>query len=118
MSGDRNFHLSIGKVESRLKEKGLDIKSHTIRFWLTIFDHIQFETKKGDRRYFNEDSILEFEKIHKLSEQGLTLSGIKKRVKYSKIKEEEKSESDNVSTTKIVQKIDKIIEGINSLLAN
>ena len=79
-----DFIFSIGRVESILASRDISVKTHTIRFWLSIFDHIPYITKNG-RRYFSDKSVIEFEKIHNLSRQGYKLEGIKNLVKYNKI---------------------------------
>lgn len=78
------FHLSIGQVEALLAKQGVYVKTHTIRFWLSIFTHIPC-IKRNGRRYFSEKSVEEFFKIHTLSDSGYTLDGIKKLVKYNSI---------------------------------
>ena len=68
--------LSIGEVAKRI---GVEI--HTIRFWTEEFnEYITFEIGKGDRRYYEESSILVFEKIKKLiHEQGIRIKTIKEK---------------------------------------
>jgi DNA-binding transcriptional MerR regulator len=75
--------LSIGQVS-----KKLSIEAHTIRFWCSEFPHIKCILGKGGRRYYNQDAINELEKIKDLLYvKGMRIEGVKKIVKYNKIKQ-------------------------------
>ena len=102
-------YLSIGKVAETL-----DLPAHTIRFWLSNFDHIEFETKNG-RRYFDENAVEELKKIKNLSKKGVKLEGIKQMVKYHKIREEKIEEANKED---LLSKIDDAIEVLNGILDN
>ena len=68
--------LSIGEIA-----KKVDVASHTIRFWTEEFpEYIQFETGKGDRRYYPEESIVVFHRIKDLiHSEGIKIRIIKEK---------------------------------------
>ena len=69
---NQNFNISIGEVA-----KILGVESHTIRFWNQEFkDNIPYHISRGNRRYYNNQSIDIFKKIQKLIHKD----GIKIRV--------------------------------------
>lgn len=126
LSDESVYDLSIGDLEDYLfHEFKISVKSHTIRFWVETFPHIDFQVRFGNRRYFSKESAFEFVKIHRLSELGLTLKGIKSRVKHGKIKcdnnitdipiKENIQQSRNLDELKIVVQIDNILKKLNHI---
>ena len=77
-----NAYKTIGEVAKILnlvnKKKGT-LNTHTIRFWENEFKQIKPKILKGNRRYYDNDSIEILKKIkHLLKDQGMTINGVKK----------------------------------------
>lgn len=105
---DDNLY-SIGEVA-----KKLNLPVHTIRYWATIFKHIEFATKNG-RRYFDNTAIDEFKKIKELEhKKGLTIDGIKQLLRYKKI---DMNKLDKVNKNIISNQLDKAISIIQKQLS-
>ncbi len=73
--------LSIGKIA-----KILGVEAHTIRFWTNEFESfIPYTLGKGDRRYYNEQSVEVFKRIKDLIHvQGVKIRFIKENSMLSK----------------------------------
>ena len=77
-----NAYKSIGEVAKILdlinKKRGT-LKTHTIRFWEKEFKQIKPKILKGNRRYYNNDTIEVLKKVkYLLKDQGMTIIGAKK----------------------------------------
>ena len=77
-----NAYKSIGEVAKILelinKKRGT-LKTHTIRFWEKEFKQIKPKILKGNRRYYNNDTIEVLKKVkYLLKDQGMTIKGAKK----------------------------------------
>ena len=60
------------------KKRGT-LKTHTIRFWEKEFKQIKPKILKGNRRYYNNDTIEVLKKVkYLLKDQGMTIKGAKK----------------------------------------
>ena len=60
------------------------VKAHTLRFWEKEFQDLKPITRKGKRRYYQNDDIKLIKQIHfLLSEEGMTIAGAKKNLKSS-----------------------------------
>ena len=75
-------YKSIGEVAKILdlvnKKKGT-LNTHTIRFWEKEFKQIKPKILKGNRRYYNIDTIEVLRKVqYLLKGQGMTINGAKK----------------------------------------
>ena len=75
-------YKSIGEVAKILdlvnKKKGT-LNTHTIRFWEKEFKQIKPNILKGNRRYYNNETIEILKKVkYLLKEQGMTIYGVKK----------------------------------------
>ena len=57
------------------------VKKHTLRFWEKEFDLLRPSTRRGNRRFYQREDILIIRKIRSLLyEEGLTISGAKKKI--------------------------------------
>ena len=114
-------YKAIGEVAEILNlvniKKGT-LSTHTIRFWEKQFKQIKPKVFSGNRRYYDEDSILTLKKIKfLLKDKGMTLNGVKKALNS------EDSDVDEIINTTIkqknifkskIKKIKKIIENLKS----
>ena len=112
-------YKTIGEVAEILNlvniKKGT-LSTHTIRFWEKQFKQIKPKVFSGNRRYYDEASILTLKKIKfLLKDKGMTLDGVKKALNS------EDSDVDEINNTTIKQKdifksklkkIKKIIENL------
>ncbi len=58
-----------------------NIKSHTLRFWEKEFKDLKPITRKGNRRYYQDQDIQLVKKIQSLLyEEGMTIAGAKKNL--------------------------------------
>ena len=78
-------YKSIGEVAKILnlvnKKKGT-LSTHTIRFWEKEFKQIKPNILKGNRRYYNNETIEVLKKVkYLLKDQGMTINGAKKVLK-------------------------------------
>ena len=65
-----------------------NIKSHTLRFWEKEFKDLKPITRKGNRRYYQDQDIQLVKKIQSLLyEEGMTIAGAKKNLQ-SNLREE------------------------------
>ena len=61
-----------------------NIKAHTLRFWEKEFKDLKPITRKGSRRYYQNDDIELIKKIHSLLyQEGMTIAGAKRNLKSS-----------------------------------
>ena len=95
-------YKTIGEVARILnlvdKKKG-SLSTHTIRFWQKEFKQIKPKIFKGNRRYFDENSINLLRKIkYLLKDKGMTLNGAKM------VLNSEDSDIDEIYNTSIKQK--------------
>lgn len=105
---------SIGKVS-----KLLNVPVHTVRFWTDEFEHISKECKigKGNRRYYTEKAIEELVKIKEmLYVDKLTIQGVKQKVKYGKVRNDNNLSSKNSENVNLINNILKKISDIKSLI--
>ena len=75
-------YKSIGEVAKILDlvniKKGT-LNTHTIRFWEKELKQIKPKILKGNRRYYNNDTIEVLKKVkYLLKDQGMTINGVKK----------------------------------------
>jgi Predicted transcriptional regulators len=82
------------------------VKAHTLRFWEKEFKDLKPITRKGNRRYYQNDDIELIKKIHSLLyQEGMTIAGAKKNLRVSS-QEQIKDE-----------RIQNMLEDLESLLA-
>ena len=79
---NNDAYKSIGEVAKILdlvNEKKGTLNTHTIRFWEKEFKQIKPKILKGNRRYYNNDTIEVLRKVkYLLKDQGMTVNGAKK----------------------------------------
>ena len=60
------------------------VKAHTLRFWEKEFKDLKPITRKGKRRYYQNDDIELIRQIHSLLyQEGMTIAGAKRNLKSS-----------------------------------
>ena len=60
------------------------VKAHTLRFWEKEFKDLKPITRKGNRRYYQNEDIQLIKQIHSLLyQEGMTIAGAKKNLKSS-----------------------------------
>ena len=60
------------------------VKAHTLRFWEKEFKDLKPITRKGNRRYYQNDDIELIKQIHSLLyQEGMTIAGAKRNLKSS-----------------------------------
>ena len=97
-------YFSISEVS-----KLCNIKAHTLRFWEKEFDDLKPITRKGSRRYYQENDIQLITQIHRLLyEEGMTIAGAKKSLKNSGRKE-----FDGDKSHEVVQDLEGLLKKIN-----
>ena len=84
------------------------IKPHTLRFWESEFKSLKPVTRKGNRRYYQKDDIQMIRKIQDLLyKEGLTISGVKRKLSSGK-----KDQSSNESSENILEDLEKLLKSI------
>ena len=97
-------YFSISEVS-----KLCNIKAHTLRFWEKEFDDLKPITRKGSRRYYQENDIQLITEIHRLLyEEGMTIAGAKNSLKNSGRKE-----FDGDKSQEVVQDLEGLLKKIN-----
>jgi len=100
---DKKYY-SIGEISELCS-----VKPHTLRFWEKEFKVLQPITRKGNRRYYQKKDIEIIRKIQVLLyNEGLTISGVKKKLDSSK-----KVNPINNSTPRIVEELEVLLRTIN-----
>mgnify|MGYP001316882098 CR=1 FL=1 len=60
------------------------VKAHTLRFWEKEFKDLKPITRKGNRRYYQNEDIQLIREIHSLLyQEGMTIAGAKRNLKSS-----------------------------------
>ena len=60
------------------------VKAHTLRFWEKEFKDLKPITRKGNRRYYQNEDIQLIKQIHfLLYQEGMTIAGAKRNLKSS-----------------------------------
>ena len=84
------------------------VKPHTLRFWESEFKDLKPITRKGNRRYYQKKDIKLIKKIQDLLyKEGLTISGVRKKLSSSK-----EDYSLNNSSEKILEDLEKLLKAI------
>ena len=85
------------------------VKPHTLRFWENEFQSLKPVKRKGNRRYYQKEDIKMIKRIQNLLyEEGLTISGVKRKLSTGK-----ESHSLNESSEKILEDLEKLLKAIN-----
>ena len=83
-----------------------DIKSHTLRFWEKEFKELKPITRKGNRRYYQNQDIELIKRIYSLLYlDGMTIEGAKKNLKSS------------IKTPKTDTKVNYVLDDLKDLLS-
>ena len=78
LNQDKKYY-SIAEVAELCK-----VKAHTLRFWEKEFKDLKPITRKGNRRYYQNDDIKLIKQIHSLLYlEGMTIAGAKRNLKFS-----------------------------------
>ena len=78
LNQDKKYY-SIAEVAELCK-----VKAHTLRFWEKEFKDLKPVTRKGNRRYYQNDDIELIKQIHSmLYLEGMTIAGAKRNLKSS-----------------------------------
>ncbi len=105
-------YKTIGEVAKILKLENKNngtLSTHTIRFWEKEFKQIKPLILKGNRRYFDPDTIKLLKKIKfLLKDQGLTINGVKKFLKNKNPLELDEIINESIKTSNIKNKILKL----------
>ena len=118
-----NAYRSIGEVAKILdlvnKKKGT-LNTHTIRFWEKEFKQIKPKMLKGNRRYYNNETIEILRKVkYLLKDQGMTINGVKKVLKTNKALKLDELPNNSISADYNIKyklkKISDIIKKIKTL---
>ena len=97
------LYYSIGEVADMF-----DVNTSLIRYWEKQFNILKPKKNKKGNRLFTKVDITNFHLIfHLVKEKGMTLEGVKKKLKENK--------DDTVHNFEIVQKLKKIKEELLSI---
>tara|TARA_Y100000590_G_C15688125_1_gene1002407 strand:+ start:173 stop:550 length:378 start_codon:yes stop_codon:yes gene_type:complete len=81
-------YKSIGEVAKLLdlvNNKNGKLNTHTIRFWEKKFKQLKPKILSGNRRYFDQSSIIVLKKIkYLLKDCGMTINGAQKILNHNK----------------------------------
>ena len=84
------------------------VKPHTLRFWESEFKTLKPVTRKGNRRYYQQDDIQMIRKIQDLLyKEVLTIAGVKRKLSSGK-----KDQSSNESSENILEDLEKLLKSI------
>ena len=119
MNKKENSYKTIGEVAQILglkdKKKGT-YSTHTIRFWEKEFKQIKPIILKGNRRYFDLNSIELLKKIKfLLKDQGMTINGVRKLLKSKEPLELDELANNSIKTDNIKKKVLKLSNLIKSI---
>ena len=80
-------YFSIGEASDLCQ-----VKTHTLRFWEKEFEILKPLTRRGSRRFYQREDLLIIRKIRSLLyEEGLTISGAKKKIRSKTFSKSSKS---------------------------
>ena len=84
------------------------VKQHTLRFWESEFKELKPITRKGNRRYYQIEDIKMIKRIKDfLHKEGLTISGVKKKLSSTN-----EDYSLNDSSERILEDLEKLLKVI------
>ncbi len=88
------------------------VKTHTLRFWEKEFDMLKPVTRRGNRRFYQKEDIQVVRNIRNLLyEEGLTISGAKK-----KISSKESDQQETFNKEFLLDDLEKILKEIKKVL--
>ena len=99
-------YFTIGEVS-----KLCDVKPHVLRYWEQEFTHVKPVKRRGNRRYYQREDVLNIRQIRTLLyEKGYTIAGAR-----SLLAGDEAKEDANISTMLIKQTIEELEEVLSTL---
>ena len=113
-----NKYKTIGEVAKILNlynKRNGSLSTYTLRFWEKKFKQIRPKIFYGNRRYYDENSIIILKRIkYLLKDKGMTLNGVKK------VLNSDNSDVDELYNTSIKQKniIKSKIKNIKKIIIN
>ena len=111
----------VAKLLSLINKKNGNLNTHTIRFWEKEFKQIRPKILTGNRRYYDQSSIVILKKIKfLLKDQGMTINGVKKLLNNDKsLKLDEFSNNpisvDNIKIKNKLKNISNLVKQIKKL---
>ena len=119
MTKDINAYKTISEVVQILglkSRKSESVPTHTIRYWEKEFKQIQPKILNGNRRYYDKKNIDLIKKVHfLLKEQGMTINGVKKILKYKEALKLDENLNQSISSDNLKNKLKKISNLVKSL---
>ena len=101
----------VAKLLNLVNPKNGKLNTHTIRFWEKQFKQVKPKKLAGNRRYYDQKTIIILKKIkYLLKEQGMTINGAKKALndKHSLNLDDFSNKSISVDNINIKNKLKKI----------
>ncbi len=108
----------VTKLLNLINPKNGKLNTHTVRFWEKEFKQVKPKIFAGNRRYYDEKTILILKKIKfLLKDKGLTINGVKKfLINESSFNVDEKSNiSINTNKNNLKSKLEKISNLVKEL---
>ena len=106
----------VAKILNLVNKKNGNLSTHTIRFWEKEFKQIKPIILKGNRRYFDLNSIELLKKIKfLLKDQGMTINGVRKLLKSKEPLELDELANNSIKTDNIKKKVLKLSNLIKSI---
>ena len=106
-----------------------DLKPHVLRYWEHEFSQLQPDTRRGNRRYYQQEEILLIRKIRQLLYfEGFTIQGAKSKLSDRQFVKETTSKveiekaqaelqlADEQESTKTLEKLDNLKIQLNEIL--
>ena len=119
MTKDINAYKTISEVVQILglkSRKSESVPTHTIRYWEKEFKQIKPKIFRGNRRYYDQKNVELLKKIHfLLKEQGMTINGVKKILKYKEALKLDENLNQSISSDNLKNKLKKISNLVKSL---
>ena len=104
------------KIIGLKSKKSQSTPTHTIRYWEKEFKQIKPKIFKGNRRYYDQKNVELLKKIHfLLKEQGMTINGVKKILKYKEPIKLEENLNQSIRSDNLRNKLEKISNLVKSL---
>ena len=110
----------VAKILDLVNSKKGTLNTHTIRFWEKEFKQIKPYILKGNRRYYNNETIDVLKKVkYLLKDQGMTINGAKKILNSDKSLKLDELQNNSInagySLKKKLKKISTIIKQLKNI---
>ena len=110
----------VAKILDLVNNKKGTLNTHTIRFWEKKFKQIKPNILKGNRRYYNNETIDVLKKVkYLLKDQGMTINGAKKILNSDKSLKLDELQNNSInagySLKKKLKKISTIIKQLKNI---